>query len=361
MGEKKLKLKSQTVRNVVLGAIPPLVYLLNPEIRNESIPQTPSTGDSDWALVTPITPAKTHDFPILPTLTSSSSRALGSLVSAFKGIPNTETWPMTSQTIGISQIDWNEKWRHICVPISHLDKAWEALPGSGGSVKTLEWLRDSRGVGHESVVLEVEVEGGPHQVWYICVERYPDGDFATISPTKDRVVRPNSVVRAELEFPDRLSFSYVLRVLDIIERASPGYFLVGPNCWFFASIIVEMLDMGRGPHQTKAARWIRGGCLKLTDHFMTKELNYKQHSQIEQQVRALLSCPTKAVRAGNWCNILLTCGSSNFCLFAEFKLLDEYLTIPITTSCSNFMTFIAFMINDSRRYSYPSNFMVGII
>ncbi|CAE6451411.1 unnamed protein product [Rhizoctonia solani] len=312
MGEKKLKLKSQTVRNVVLGAIPPLVYLLNPEIRNESIPQTPSTGDSDWALVTPVTPAKTHDFPILPTLTSSSSRALGSLVSAFKGIPNTETWPMTSQTIGISQIDWSEKERRISVPISHLDKAWEALPGSGGSVKSLEWLRDSRGVGHESVVLEVEVEGGPHQVWYICVERYPDGDFATISPTKDRVVRPNSVVRAELEFPDRLSFSYVLRVLDIIERASPGYFLVGPNCWFFASIIVEMLDMGRGPHQTKAARWIRGGCLKLTDHFMTKELNYKQHSQIEQQVRALLSRPTKAVRPGNWCNILLTCGSSNF-------------------------------------------------
>ncbi|CAE6337819.1 unnamed protein product [Rhizoctonia solani] len=318
MGEKKSKLKTQTVRNVVFGALPPLAFILGSEARNGPIPQTPSVDDSvtGWDLVTPITPANTtRDFPVLPSLTSSSSRALGSLISAFKGIPNPETWPMTSQSVGFSQMDWNEKERHMCVPISHLDRAWEALPGSGGNVKALEWLRDSHGVGHESVVLEVEVTDGPHQTWYVCVERYPGthihGDFATISPDKSRVVRPNSETRAEIEFPDRLSFAHVLRVLDIIERVSPSYFLVGSNCWFFASIVVEMLDIGQGPHQTKAARWIRGGCLKSTDHLMTKELNYKQHFQIEQQVRQLLSHPVKAVRPGSWCNILLSCGSGN--------------------------------------------------
>ncbi|CEL54907.1 hypothetical protein RSOLAG1IB_07399 [Rhizoctonia solani AG-1 IB] len=312
MGEKKSKLKTHSLRSVVLGTLPPLAYLLNPELRSESVPQTPRTEDSDWALVTPITPAMTRDFPVLPTLTSSSSQVLGSLVSAFKGIPNAETWPMTYQSVGVSKIDWNDKERCIRVPISHLDKAWDALPGSGGSVKALEWLRDSHGVGHESIVLEVEVKGGPHQIWYVCVERYPDTDIATISPSKDRVVRPNSEIRAEIEFPDPLPFSHILRILDIIERVSPTYSLVGSNCWFFASTIVEMLDIGRGPHQTKRARWIRGGCLKLTDHFTTKELNYKQHFQIEQQVRGLLSQPTKAVRPGSWCSMLLACGSHDF-------------------------------------------------
>ncbi|KAJ1301105.1 hypothetical protein OPQ81_003521 [Rhizoctonia solani] len=310
MGEKKTKPKVQTLRSVVFGALPPLAYLLRPGDHGEYAPQSASIDDSDWAMVTPITRSKTRDFPLLPALTSSSSRVLGSLISTFKGIPNVETWPMTSDSVGIAQMDWDLKTR-ISVPVSHLNSAWDALPGSGGSVKSLEWYRDSGGVGHESVVLEVDVTDGPHQIWYVCVERYPDGDFATISPNKALVIRPKSEVRAELEFPGGIPFADVLRVLDIIQQVSPHYFLVGSNCWFYASMIVEMLDMAPQvlhQTQTKAASWKRGGSLKSTDHSMTKELNYKQHFEIERRVRDLLSHSTKSI-PGSWCNILLSCGS----------------------------------------------------
>ncbi|CAE7213315.1 unnamed protein product [Rhizoctonia solani] len=312
MGEKKSKPKTQTIRNVIFGALPPLACLLRQDDRNEYAPPTPGINDSmvDWdMMVTPITHSKTRDFPLLP-ISSSYSRALGSLVSAFKGIPNVETWPMTSDSMGMSQMEWDLKSR-ICVPVSHLDRAWESLPGSGGLVKTLEWHRDTSGVGHESVVLGVEVDDGPFQTWFVCVERYPDGDFATISPSKSQVIRSTSETRAEMEFPERLPFAHVLRVLAIIELVSPSYFLVGSNCWFYASMVVEMLDMAQGPRQTRAARWTKGGSLEKTDHFMTKELNFKQHFEIEHRVRDLLSNPGKSIRPGSWCNILLSCGSSN--------------------------------------------------
>ncbi|CAE6400062.1 unnamed protein product [Rhizoctonia solani] len=310
MGEKKSKPKAQTVRSVVFGALAPLAYLLRPDDQSEATPPSTAYDDADWAMVTPITRSKTRDFPLLPTLSSSSSRALGSLISAFKGIPNAETWPMTFQSLGIPQMGW-EYDRRICVPVSHLNSAWDSLPGAGGSVKALEWHRDTVGVGHESVVLKVEVDDGPHQIWYVCVERYPDGDFATISPNKTQVVRPKSETRAEIEFPDGLPFAHVLRVLDIIQQVSPGYFLVGSNCWFYASMIVEMLDLAQGPHQSNAARWIKGGCLKLTDHFMTKELNAKQRFEINQRVRDLLSPPSKSTRPGSWCDIRLSYSSDN--------------------------------------------------
>ncbi|CAE6473346.1 hypothetical protein ACGC1H_006347 [Rhizoctonia solani] len=310
MGEKKSKPKPQVIRSVVLGALPPLACLLRSD--NQSKPGPPSAGinDSDWDMVTPIIRSKSRDFPLLPALTSSYSRALGSLVSAFKGIPNIETWPMTSDSVGISQMEWDLK-THICVPVTHLDSAWDSLPGSGGLVKTLEWHRDTSGVGHESVVLEVDVVGGPFQTWYVCVERYPDGDFATISPNKSRLIRATSETRAEMEFPDGLPFAHVLRILAIIQLVSPNYFLVGSNCWFYASMIVEMLDLAQGPTQTKAARWTKGGCLKSTDHFVTKELNSKQHFEIEQRVRDLVSHPKKSISPGSWCNILMTCGSGD--------------------------------------------------
>ncbi|CAE6442221.1 unnamed protein product [Rhizoctonia solani] len=309
MGEKKSKSKSQAIRSVVFGALPPLACLLRSD-RDELALPSASANDTDWDLVTPILRSKTNDFPLLPALTSSYSRALGSLVSAFKGIPNVETWPMTSDSVGISQMKWDFE-SCICVPVSHLDSAWDSLPGSGGSVKALEWHRDTSGVGHESVVLEVDVVDGPFQTWYVCVERYPDGDFATISPNKARLIRPTSETRAEMEFPDGLPFAHVLRVLGIIQLVSPNYFLVGSNCWFFASMVVEMLDLAQGPSQTKATRWTKGGCLRMTDHFMTKELNFKQHFEIEQRVRDLISHPKKSIRPGSWCNILMSCGSGD--------------------------------------------------
>lgn len=153
-----------------------------------------------------------------------------------------------------------------------LTDMWFSLPGSGGIVRSLEWHRDTLGVGHESVVLQVVGYSGhsskPSQedVWWVCVERYPgihslvwitksteligiplDGDFATLSRNKDRVIRTSSEIRAEMEFPTGMAFAHVLRVLKIVHEVSPDYFVVGvrtmttPRATLFSRHIVGKL------------------------------------------------------------------------------------------------------------------------
>jgi hypothetical protein len=118
------------------------------------------------------------DFPLLPIhdVKASSLRALGSIVSSLKSIPNIETWPMTSTSIGLSQYCFGRE-DVFRVRAHDLVDMWFALPGSGGTVWALEWHRDTGGVAHESVLLRVTANSSkpaPNEdTWWVCLERYP--------------------------------------------------------------------------------------------------------------------------------------------------------------------------------------------
>ncbi|KAB5590366.1 hypothetical protein CTheo_6197 [Ceratobasidium theobromae] len=292
MPERLSRPKVNTVRGVVFGALPSLAYILR-STNNLYKPVSPIsvTDEGEWTLVTPVARPLIPDFPLLPVndVKTSSLRLLGSIVSSLKGIPDTETWPMTSTSVGLYQHCFGNQ-DVFRVRAHELTDMWFSLPGSGGIVRSLEWHRDTLGVGHESVVLQVVGYSGhsskPSQedVWWVCVERYPDGDFATLSRNKDRVIRTSSEIRAEMEFPTGMAFAHVLRVLKIVHEVSPDYFVVGANCWFYASILVEMLDLAQGPNQDRVGRWIKGGSLGLTDHPMTKDINFKQYLEIQQRL-----------------------------------------------------------------------------
>ncbi|KAG9076441.1 hypothetical protein FS749_011788, partial [Ceratobasidium sp. UAMH 11750] len=252
--------KLKTVQTVVVGAFPTLAHLLHvPSADSSWVVVSHSPGQDsqefdtlDWVPITPVTVVPTRDFPMLPAvdLTRSSARLLGSLMTSFKSIPDLETWPMTSNSVGLSSQHFanNATFRVCAQDLCHM---WAALPGSGGTVRSLQWRKDLGSVSHESVILQVAgtLPLGGEQEWWICLERFPDGDIATLSLNPDCVTRPDSAVRAEMHFTSGLTFGYVLRVLDIIHDVSRSYFVIGANCWFYASVIVEMLN-----HHAEAQR-----------------------------------------------------------------------------------------------------------
>ncbi|QRW13450.1 hypothetical protein RhiLY_12449 [Ceratobasidium sp. AG-Ba] len=300
--------KIRTVRSVVHGALPTLAHILHPNANPSlgDINPIPQQYDSDWVAITPIVLGTTRDFPMLPPmdLTRHSASLLGSFVSSFKAIPDQATWPMTSNSVGLSSLPFagNDTFR---VRVQDLADMWSALPGSGGTVRTLQWRKDTESVSHESVVLRVvgTLPDGSEDEWWICLERFPDGNFATLSRNRDRVTRPKSGVRAEIEFIGGLSFGHVLRVLNIIEEASPSYFIIGSNCWFYASVIVEMLSL---PTDNRRAlvKWVEGNNLASCDHHTTKELNHKQYYQISTRVRELSKSNLQRSKSSQWTSVM---------------------------------------------------------
>lgn len=61
----------------------------------------------------------------------------------------------------------------------------------------------------------------------LCRCCFTEGDFATLSRDKEQVIRRGSEIRAEMSYPEGLSFGHVLRILSIIHEVSPNYFLIG--------------------------------------------------------------------------------------------------------------------------------------
>ncbi|KAG8782770.1 hypothetical protein FRC12_020442 [Ceratobasidium sp. 428] len=306
--------KLNIVQNIVVGALPTLAHLLHVPTEDSSWVVISPSHDQDsrehdsleWTSITPVAVAPTRDFPMLPAadLTRSSARLLGSLMSAFKSIPDLETWPMTSNSIGLSsqQITSNTTFRVRAQDLSYM---WSALPGSGGIVRSLQWRRDTGSVSHESVVLRVSgvLPLGHEEDWWICLERFPEGDLATLSRDRSRVERPGSAVRAEMHFTDGLSFGHVLRILEIIHDVSRHYFLIGANCWFYASVIVEMLNI-HIENKKASVKWIEGKGLNYCDHHTTKELNHKQYHEINSRVRQMSKPSAQRPKPGSWISIL---------------------------------------------------------
>jgi hypothetical protein len=82
---------------------------------------------------------------------------------------------MTSSSVGLAYsqcFDCNSTFR---VRAQDLCDLWLALPGSGGTVRSLQWRRDTTNVSHESVVLRVSGAPGTgnDEDWWICLERFP--------------------------------------------------------------------------------------------------------------------------------------------------------------------------------------------
>ncbi|KAF8607320.1 hypothetical protein BDV93DRAFT_553039 [Ceratobasidium sp. AG-I] len=267
--------------------------------------------NSDWVTVTPISRPSLHDIPMFPIhdFKRSSSRLLNSVLSSLKSVPGSATWPMTSASVGVSTQAFDRRAR-FRVKAHDLCDLWFALPGTGGSVHSLEWRRDTSGVSHESIVLQVcsNPESKSDDVWWAALTPslayLTEGDFATLSRDRSQVTRPGSEIRAEMSYPEGLSFGHILRILSIIHEVSPNYFIIGANCWFYASVIVEMLDPELGLTRKSSVTWIQGKNLRFCDHRTTKEINYHQYTAITNRVRELSQASPKP-KTSSWVAIMM--------------------------------------------------------
>ncbi|KAG8694975.1 hypothetical protein FRC09_009473 [Ceratobasidium sp. 395] len=116
------------------------------------------------------------------------------------------------------------------------------------------------------------------------VGRFEADDIITISRQKnDLLYREDSgdEFRASMTFHEGISLGYILEVLKIIHEESYTYHIMGANCWFFASVIIEVLQSkAHGIWEQDRQGW--------RDHQLSKNyVNWGQYRAIFERIEGL--------------------------------------------------------------------------
>ncbi|KAG9095143.1 hypothetical protein FS749_011009 [Ceratobasidium sp. UAMH 11750] len=192
------------------------------------------------------------------------------------------------------------------VHIKELYEAWkDQLIGSFG-LSHIEYFRDKVGSHHEYLIINVGGAnlGGPNSgdLW-LRLERRPmncEGKRERIASViggleandtvamsrrrEDLLVRENMEreLRATGSFLTTIPLKYILEVLNIIHDNANTYSILGGHCWFFASTIVDALEL-------KAhINWEQIGDHGWRDHWKTKSVNKRQYEAIMDRIKGLV-------------------------------------------------------------------------
>ncbi|KAG9085449.1 hypothetical protein FRC06_003595 [Ceratobasidium sp. 370] len=192
------------------------------------------------------------------------------------------------------------------VHIKELYEAWKGQLTSCFGLSRIEYFRDTVGSHHEYLI--INVRGGassgnkPGDIW-LRLERRPmhcDGKRRRIasviggSEANDTVAmsrrREDLLVRESMEhelratasFRRAISLKYILEVLNIIHDNANTYSILGGHCWFFASTIVDALEL------KSHISWEQIGDRGWRDHWKTKSLvNKHQYDAIIDKISRL--------------------------------------------------------------------------